>query len=1014
VLAGIYWIIRILSRLRPQEISFKGVKWDGGVAASVLHKHVDEIIHLFEMVPTDIVFVEDLDRFQDRSPFVRLREINFIVNSSAGISHPIRFIYALNDELFGREDKAKFFDIVIPVVPVINSDNSRDMFMSLLESRVPGIAENARVVQLVETVADYVEDLRQIKQMVNEFELYRAVLKGVHVGDTAKELAMVAIRCVYPRDYAALLKGGGNIRQVFLMFPAWRSAELDGLLEEQEMLTRLEGQRESDVLEEVSEMMRVVWSRAEDEGGSKSITSMDIKGGGRLSKEEFIAAFENIDKFASMSDVQLHRNGSFVGYANLRDILSGGNPSLLERIKLRMRPVGPDRSALTRINGRIDELRALTLAEAVQDPSFVAQVSEFCEARQLSLIPYLLRKGYLGADYADYIGYFYPGSMSRADKTALLALRTGKLLDVDVKFTSPALLLRKLSAAELEGGIGMLSPLFIEVIDDLGCDKSLRTRRIQSILSAVDNQFERTDDMFRAIDRCGRLRDAIAATLAVSPQIGLRLAQEGAHCSKPAMRLTIVSKIAGLIHPDDAGKFVDEIAGLLADITDLRGVLDADEQDSLAEWFKHPAARLAEVSETDRLTVEQGLRRNALQVTAANLLEIARRLAGVELADARYSELLRTNSKEILAFVKSDWRHYISSNYSEDSPTNEPEEVLLEILRISGDDIDLCKQAVRSVNSRVSSLASIDRQLWPSAFSRLDVLPCTENLMLIAVADELENENRQSFALALLERIVQFDPIPEKLASAESVKRLCKMLIASSDADGGRAASAIVELGVYGVVIEMGDATQDLMIQLVKAGLPWTNENFEAVRAVSDDAAFSMAISYFPSFLEYESQAEAGGFLLAALIGSSLISISERLKLFSLISSDELRESRGLSLACIEFLSDPGLNGRGGEVYEKDKVSILFRFAEDEEAVVRLLSAMLPVAPWEDVADHFARLDEAGFSSILNGGRRIEVRNSDSNLALLEGLRKKGIVGSPNQKHDMTWARVRTSKVRSI
>lgn len=108
-------------------------------------KYVDEIIYFFENHPRcTIVVFEDLDRCDNAEIFYNLRELNTIINSNPDIRRkPIRFVYAVKDSLFDRDDidraatcnntgtgspafqpgigRAKFFDAIIPVVPFSSS-----------------------------------------------------------------------------------------------------------------------------------------------------------------------------------------------------------------------------------------------------------------------------------------------------------------------------------------------------------------------------------------------------------------------------------------------------------------------------------------------------------------------------------------------------------------------------------------------------------------------------------------------------------------------------------------------------------------------------------------------------------------------------------------------------------------------------------------------------------------------------------------------------------------------------
>jgi dephospho-CoA kinase len=114
--------------LASAEISFNENRGD-----SVLNKHLDEIIYFFSKTKFNVVIIEDLDRLNEIDPsvalelFTKLREINILLNNSDQINRslkpPINFVYALGDGVLSSTDRTKFFDFILPIIPVIRTGN---------------------------------------------------------------------------------------------------------------------------------------------------------------------------------------------------------------------------------------------------------------------------------------------------------------------------------------------------------------------------------------------------------------------------------------------------------------------------------------------------------------------------------------------------------------------------------------------------------------------------------------------------------------------------------------------------------------------------------------------------------------------------------------------------------------------------------------------------------------------------------------------------------------------------
>lgn len=126
------WAISKIVYDFSSKYSIKGIKLSSnvdiqkeeGVGESVFNKNLDEIMYFFETTEYRLIFFEDLDRLDDRTIFVHLRELNNLLNCNEMIKEKVVFVYAVKDNIFTKEDRTKFFDFIIPVIPIINSTNS--------------------------------------------------------------------------------------------------------------------------------------------------------------------------------------------------------------------------------------------------------------------------------------------------------------------------------------------------------------------------------------------------------------------------------------------------------------------------------------------------------------------------------------------------------------------------------------------------------------------------------------------------------------------------------------------------------------------------------------------------------------------------------------------------------------------------------------------------------------------------------------------------------------------------
>ena len=115
-----YNVVYYIKKLHIKRVALNAteIEVDKDVSKSILNNYIDEIIYFFEETKYNVVVIEDLDRFNHNDIFTKLREINQLINSSTDIKKPVVFIYAIRDDMFDDKDRTKFFDFMIPIIPI--------------------------------------------------------------------------------------------------------------------------------------------------------------------------------------------------------------------------------------------------------------------------------------------------------------------------------------------------------------------------------------------------------------------------------------------------------------------------------------------------------------------------------------------------------------------------------------------------------------------------------------------------------------------------------------------------------------------------------------------------------------------------------------------------------------------------------------------------------------------------------------------------------------------------------
>ena len=237
------------SNLKIGQVNVSGasLKLDQGVD-SYFDQYLDEIVYLFERSKIETVIFEDLDRFESPEIFDSLRELNQILNDDPVITgerscrdgRTIRFIYAISDAVFedqcikaseetlseesriGAFSRAKFFDLIISVVPFVSSNNSHQTARNALGDEITRID---KVGDLLEDVAGFVPDQRTWITIRNDFIMYSRRLH-VNLDDKKDEentlglsaahlLAFLIYKNCYLADAEKMREGNSKIDKIY-------------------------------------------------------------------------------------------------------------------------------------------------------------------------------------------------------------------------------------------------------------------------------------------------------------------------------------------------------------------------------------------------------------------------------------------------------------------------------------------------------------------------------------------------------------------------------------------------------------------------------------------------------------------------------------------------------------------------------------------------------------------------------------------------------------------------------
>ena len=386
---------------------------------SYFDKYLNEVLYLFENAEANVIVFEDIDRFNANKIFERLREVNTLANIQLQKENKnvLRFFYLLRDDIFVSKDRTKFFDYIIPVVPVVDSSNSYDQF--IFHFKKGGIFEKFDV-SFLQGLSLYIDDMRLLKNIYNEFVIYFNRLNITEL-DCNKMLAIISYKNLFPRDFADLQINQGFVYTLFNSKDSFISEEIKKI---NEQIT----EKEYEIELAQSEHLKTVKELDAAFEDKKPVNYYGSKG--NLSEEEQIEyserkkALDNRlnNKIPTIKDEKfiLEQELILLKSKQLKDIITRENINFI--------------FSVTSIN----EIGTITDFNGIKSSEYFA------------LLKYLIRNGYIDETYADYMTYFYENSLSRIDKTFLRSVTDRRAKEYTYQLKNPSLVISRLRLVDFD------------------------------------------------------------------------------------------------------------------------------------------------------------------------------------------------------------------------------------------------------------------------------------------------------------------------------------------------------------------------------------------------------------------------------------------------------------------------------------------------------------------------------------------------------------------------------------
>ena len=429
------------NKIKISKINFKGAEAnfdEDFEEETILDRDIKEIVYLLRSSGAKVVVIEDLDRYDNINVFTKLRELNFLVNKYSNVNGdkiPIRFVYMIRDGLFFSKNRTKFFDMIVPIVPVLDSKNSENILIDNLK----GFGEKLDKKFLYK-ISLYIDDMRLLKNIVNEFAVYSRVLQMEELKLSYDKLfALIVLKNIFPKEFDELQEDKGYVYNI--------------INDKEALISNLEIDLETKIKE-----IDTIISEKQDSLESKKFEVMASKIPSNI-RSDFSDGKSWVELLSEMqlnrtqrhyfyfynSNSYTHHNLNYDEFIEKSNLLDDQTKKYIDKsnadINKEIKKLKFEKESLAK---KITELKTINLKTLISklntgkiDEHFISKESNITSSHYFNLIKYLIIDGLIDETYYLYKGLFYKGSLGVNDTIFMKNLLESTEQDIFFELENP-------------------------------------------------------------------------------------------------------------------------------------------------------------------------------------------------------------------------------------------------------------------------------------------------------------------------------------------------------------------------------------------------------------------------------------------------------------------------------------------------------------------------------------------------------------------------------------------------
>lgn len=326
-----------------------------------------------------------------------------------------------------KNERVKFFEFIVPIIPFINPSNASDQLAKLINE---ANLQNTLSADFTSDVITFIDDIdmRLLINIFHEYQLYKTILSNELKQDNL--FAIIVYKNLYPHDFGELQKRKGNLYSFFLNKPNYIKANTENLKARIKEIEEQVNIIEAEPGKTAKELRAIYIAKIISKLGTFQhfvVNNVNINSWTIL-EDEYFAAIKKASSIqysshgytqnSSVSFKSIEKEISSLSYDQREQIIN-------DRAKVKINSLKVE---IENIKVKINELGLMSIKELFETLTTEKTLGHFNDN---NLMRSLLLNGYIDEHYDDYISLFHGVNITKEDFTFERKVKSGHPLSFD-------------------------------------------------------------------------------------------------------------------------------------------------------------------------------------------------------------------------------------------------------------------------------------------------------------------------------------------------------------------------------------------------------------------------------------------------------------------------------------------------------------------------------------------------------------------------------------------------------